>query len=114
MTSTPQRRISSLRQSLKASTPNFTVQYGERSGAAMRPRILTIFIMRPMKKKRNESDDKGNHENEYILFSRGAQILGSRSPRQLNIVQWHLLFVSSRYGTRFMSPFGHIKFEGGL
>lgn len=50
MTSTPQRRISSLRQSLKASTPNFTVQYGERRGAAMRPRILTIFIMRPMKK----------------------------------------------------------------
>jgi hypothetical protein len=64
MTSTPQRRISSRRQSLKASTPNFTVQYGERRGDAMRPRILTIFIMRPIRgvNNNNKSDGKGNHD----------------------------------------------------
>jgi hypothetical protein len=67
MTSTPQRRISSRRQSLKASTPNFTVQYGERRGDVMRPRILTIFIMRPIRGvNSNTNYGKGNHDNGNI------------------------------------------------
>jgi hypothetical protein len=67
MTSTPQRRISSRRQSLKASTPDFTVQYGEWRGDAMRPRILTMFIMRPIRGiNSNKNEDKNNHDNGNI------------------------------------------------
>jgi len=46
----------------------------------MRPRILTIFIMRPMKKKCNESDDKSNHDNGYILFAGGHKSWGPGHP----------------------------------
>ena len=52
----------------------------------------------------------------YILYthiSKGAQIQGARFPRQLNFVQWHLIFVGAQYGTCFTSPFWHLEFWGG-
>jgi hypothetical protein len=33
---------------------------------------------------------------------RGTQIVGAKSPGQLNFVQWHLIFVDLWYGTCFM------------
>lgn len=82
MTSTPQRRISSRRQSLKASTPNFTVQYGERRGDAIRPRILTIFIMRPIRGINNnnkiyykDSHDKTVDCSCYHIYTVNVQYL---------------------------------------
>jgi hypothetical protein len=42
--------------------------------------------------------------------SRGAQIPGAKSPRQLNFVQWCLIFVGPYYGTCFMPFFWHLQF----
>jgi hypothetical protein len=41
-----------------------------------------------------------------ILSIRGAEILDDGSPKQLNIVGWHLIFVGRFCGTFFMSPSG--------
>ena len=49
----------------------------------------------------------------YVHISKGAQIQGARFPRQLNFVQWHLIFVGAQYGTYCMSPFWHLEFWGG-
>lgn len=43
--------------------------------------------------------------------TRGAHILDARSPRQLNLVQWHLLFVGPQCGTYLLSPLGTKNFE---
>jgi len=40
-----------------------------------------------------------------VLYSRGAQILGARSPERLNFLRWRLTFVSSQHGTNVLSPF---------
>jgi hypothetical protein len=40
----------------------------------------------------------------------GAQISDARSPRQLNSVRWHLIFVGPQYLTCIMSPFWHLEF----
>ena len=47
------------------------------------------------------------------MWSRGAQILGARSPGWLNFVRWHLTFEGPRYGTYFVSPFWHLEFCKG-
>jgi hypothetical protein len=43
-------------------------------------------------------------------YTRGAQIPDTRSPWQLNFVQWHLVSVGSQYVTCFMSQFWHLEF----
>jgi len=38
-------------------------------------------------------------------ISKGAQILGTKSPWQLHFVWWHPISVGAQYGTCFKSPF---------
>jgi len=44
------------------------------------------------------------------VFDSGAQIPSTRSPRQLNCFEWHLIFFDPQYGTYFMSPFWYLEF----
>jgi hypothetical protein len=44
---------------------------------------------------------------------RGEEIPGTRSPWQLNFVQWRLIFVGPRYETFFMSPSWRLEFWDG-
>jgi hypothetical protein len=39
----------------------------------------------------------------------GAQILGTRSPGQLNFVCWHLICLGPEYGTCFIKQFQHLE-----
>ena len=48
-----------------------------------------------------------------IVLDSDAQIPSTRSPKQLNCFQWHLIFFDPQYGTYFMSPFWLPEFYGG-
>jgi len=45
-----------------------------------------------------------------FLYFRGEQILGPRSSRLRNSVQWHLIFVGLQHGTSIVSSFWLLEF----
>ena len=48
-----------------------------------------------------------------LVYVKGAQIPGARSPERLNFVRWRRIFGGLQYGTRFLSPFWFLEFLGG-
>jgi hypothetical protein len=50
------------------------------------------------------------HEVARYTKTGGLQILHASLPRQLNFVQWYLIFVGLQYGTLIMSSLWHLKF----
>ena len=49
----------------------------------------------------------------FNLYTRGAQVPGSRSPPRINLLICRLIFVGSRYGTCFVSLFWPPEFWSG-
>jgi hypothetical protein len=47
---------------------------------------------------------------QKMVLCRGAQSLGDGLLGRLNFVWWHLLFVSPKYGTCFISPIWRLEF----
>ena len=50
----------------------------------------------------------------FMNMKRGIQITGARSPRQLNFVWQHVMFVGPQYETCFMSPIWNTEFLDGF
>jgi len=46
----------------------------------------------------------------FIPVDQWCTILSTRSTRQLNFIQWHLIFVHHQHRTYFISPFWHLEF----
>ena len=64
-------------------------------------------------KKREYFDTEGVSECVpcfNLCHSTGTQIPETRSPGELNFVQWHLLFVGPHFRTSFVSHFWYPEF----